>query len=205
MGKVIGDFAGAMTTVLTLIGDQLGLFKDLAENGAADSDGLAERTGIDERYARVAARAARRRLSVRENGGFALPPEHQLAFAQEGGPMFMCGGYEEFYAVLAVVPKLIESFKTGGGVRQSDYPRISGTACAFTAGWHENTWCRSGSRPCRRCRRSSSGRRYADAARGGSRSWLAQRSPTRPSWLRRLRGLVAGAEELAARRALPTA
>ena len=37
--------------------------------------------------------------------------------------MFMCGGYEEFYAVLAVVPKLIESFKTGGGVPQSDYPQ----------------------------------------------------------------------------------
>ena len=52
LGKVIGDYAGAMTTVLTLIGDQLGLFKELAENGPANSEQLAERAGIDERYAR---------------------------------------------------------------------------------------------------------------------------------------------------------
>ena len=38
--------------------------------------------------------------------------------------MFLCGGYEEFYAVLSVVPRLIESFKTGGGVKQSEYPRV---------------------------------------------------------------------------------
>ena len=43
LGKVIGDYAGAMTTVLTLIGDQLGLFKELAENGPANSEQLAER------------------------------------------------------------------------------------------------------------------------------------------------------------------
>jgi hypothetical protein len=104
MGKVIGDFAGAMTTILTLIGDQLGLFKDLAANGAADSDGLAERTGINERYAREWLHGLHAAgYLVRENGGFALPPEHQLAFAHEGGPMFMCRGYEEFYVRRAAV------------------------------------------------------------------------------------------------------
>ena len=140
VGKVIGDFAGAMTTVLTLIGDQLGLFKELAENGPANSEQLAERAGIDERYARewLHGLHAAGYLTT-DNGGFALPAEHQLAFAQEGGPMFLCGGYEEFYAMLAVVPKLIESFKTGGGVPQSDYPQEFWNGLRrFTAGWHEN-------------------------------------------------------------------
>jgi hypothetical protein len=140
LGKVIGDFAGAMNTVLTLIGDQLGLFKELAENGAANSDQLAERAGIDERYAREWLHGLHAAgYLTRENGGFALPPEHQLAFAQEGGPMFLCGGYEEFYAMLAVVPQLIESFKTGGGVPQSEYPEYFWNGLRrFTAGWHEN-------------------------------------------------------------------
>ena len=140
LGKVIGDFAGAMTTVLTLIGDQLGLFKELAENGAANSEELAERAGIDERYAREWLHGLHAAgYLTRQNGGFALPPEHQPAFAQEGGPMFLCGGYEEFYAVLAVVPQLVESFKSGGGVPQSEYPHYFWNGLRrFTAGWHEN-------------------------------------------------------------------
>ena len=140
VGKVIGDFAGAMTTILTLIGDQLGLFKELAANGAADSHQLAQRAGIDERYAREWLHGLHAAgYLTRENGGFALPPEHQLAFAQEGGPMFLCGGYEEFYGVLAVVPQLIESFKTGGGVAQDQYPQQFWRGLGrFTAGWHEN-------------------------------------------------------------------
>src|SRR5262245_5895815 len=82
LGKVIGDVAGAMTTILTLIGDQLGLFKDLAEHGAANSTQLAERTGIDERYAREWLHGLHAAGYVtRENGGFALPPEHQLVLA----------------------------------------------------------------------------------------------------------------------------
>jgi SAM-dependent methyltransferase len=140
LGKVIGDYAGAMTTVLTLIGDQLGLFKELAENGSANSEQLAERAGIDERYARewLHGMHAAGYLTT-DNGGFALPAEHQLAFAQEGGPTFMGGFYEEFYALLAVVPKVIESFKTGGGVPQSDYPKAFWNGVRrSTAGWHEN-------------------------------------------------------------------
>ena len=140
MGKVIGDFSGAMSTVLTAVGDKLGLFAELAENGPATSEELAERAGIDERYARewLNGLAAAGYLE-RENGSFVLPPEHQPVFAQEGGPMFICGGFQEFYAVAAVLPKIVESFRNGGGVAQSDYPEDFWEGLRrFTAGWHEN-------------------------------------------------------------------
>ena len=53
--------------------------------------------------------------------------------------MFLCGGYEEFYGILGVVPQLIESFKNGGGVKQSEYPQYFWNGLRrFTAGWHEN-------------------------------------------------------------------
>src|SRR5688500_17792901 len=52
VGKVLGDTSGAIVTVMAAIGDQLGLFKDLAANGPATSVELAGRVGIDERYTR---------------------------------------------------------------------------------------------------------------------------------------------------------
>ena len=51
-GKVISDVAGAVTLHLCAIGDRLGLFKDLAENGPANPDAFAKRPGIDALYAR---------------------------------------------------------------------------------------------------------------------------------------------------------
>ena len=45
VGKVFGDLAGVTNTAMASIGDQLGLFKNLAEQGPATSTVLAERTG----------------------------------------------------------------------------------------------------------------------------------------------------------------
>jgi 2-polyprenyl-3-methyl-5-hydroxy-6-metoxy-1,4-benzoquinol methylase len=140
LGQVIGDFAGAMTTIQTVIGDRLGLFAELAGNGPATSDELAARAGIDERYAREWLHALHAAGYLEHDGErFVLPDAHQPAFAQEGGPMFLCGGYEELYAVLAVLPKVVESFRTGRGVAQSEYPSEFWSGLRrFTAGWHEN-------------------------------------------------------------------
>ena len=52
MGKVMGDMSGTYVTLLCVLGDRLGLFKDLAAQGPATSDELAIRAGIKERYAR---------------------------------------------------------------------------------------------------------------------------------------------------------
>ncbi len=52
VGKVLADTAGLAVTVMSSIGDRLGLFKNLAEQGSATSTELAERAQINERYAR---------------------------------------------------------------------------------------------------------------------------------------------------------
>ena len=52
IGKVLGDASATLTTVLASLGDRLGLFKDLAAHRASTSAELANRTGIQERYAR---------------------------------------------------------------------------------------------------------------------------------------------------------
>lgn len=142
MGKTIGDFAGAMSTVLTAIGDKLGLFKALAGEGPANGEELAGRTGVDARYATEWLRAlhAAGYLELdRASGRYELPPEHALAFAQERGPMFLCGGYQEFLGAMQILPQLVDAFRDGGGVPQSAYPTDFWDGLSrFTAGWHEN-------------------------------------------------------------------
>jgi hypothetical protein len=51
VGKVVTDVSGLTTTVLASIGDRLELWKALATNGPTTSTELAERAGVNERYA----------------------------------------------------------------------------------------------------------------------------------------------------------
>ena len=50
--EVVEQISGTMTTLLAAIGDRLGLFKNLAEQGPATSAELASRTKLNERYLR---------------------------------------------------------------------------------------------------------------------------------------------------------
>ena len=51
MGKFVGDLGAVMHAATVVVGDQLGLYKGLAE-GPATAEQLAKRTGTDPRYLR---------------------------------------------------------------------------------------------------------------------------------------------------------
>jgi hypothetical protein len=51
LGKAVGDLGAALSATLVLVGDRLGLYKELAK-GAVTSAELARRTGTNERYVR---------------------------------------------------------------------------------------------------------------------------------------------------------
>ena len=122
VGKAMGDFAGATATVLSVLGDRLGLFKALALGGPATSAELAQRASIDERYARewLAGMAAAGYLEHKA-GSFTLPLEHQGLLTDEDGPMFFGGFYECFAAEIGALDRLTDAFRSGGGVPQSAY------------------------------------------------------------------------------------
>src|SRR6201985_3542094 len=54
---------------------------------------------------------------------FGLPAAHAQVLAAEGGPFFMAGAFELTYGYLQPIDRLIEAFRSGGGVPQSAYPR----------------------------------------------------------------------------------
>ena len=89
--KVLGDMAGAVAMNLCVIGDRLGLFKDLASNGAATAADFADRNAVDERYARewLEGLAAAGYLDFStQSSEFSLPVEHARPLAEDTHPLF---------------------------------------------------------------------------------------------------------------------
>jgi SAM-dependent methyltransferase len=142
VGKVLGDASATMSTMLAVLGDRLGLFKDLHTSGPATSAELAARAGIQERYARewLGGMASAGYLTFdAEQGRFQLPAEHAPALAEEAGPYFFGGLYQMVPAMVATLDTLAEAFRAGGGVPYSAYgPDFWDGMDRFTNCWFEN-------------------------------------------------------------------
>lgn len=142
VGKVLADTAALAVTVMSSIGDRLGLFKNLAEQGSATSKELAERAQVHERYARewLGAMASAGYLEYDPaTCRFTLPPEHIPVLAQEGGPVFFGGVQEEVIGLAGPINPLMQAFRNGGGVSMEAYdPSTWEGLTRFTSGWFEN-------------------------------------------------------------------
>ena len=89
VGKVVEQISGTMTTLLAAIGDRLGLFKNLAEQGRQHRLELASRCNLNERYLREWLGGMSTAGYLNYDGAtkrFSLPAEHAPVLAQENGP-----------------------------------------------------------------------------------------------------------------------
>lgn len=124
-GVMMNDLGAAMQGALTYIGDRLGIFKALADAGAVTSAELAERTGLNERYLRewLGAMTAAKYIAYDAAAGrYSMTPEHAMILADENSQFFMGGFMQMIVPEVAMAPKLMESFRTGKGLPQSEYP-----------------------------------------------------------------------------------
>jgi SAM-dependent methyltransferase len=123
--QVSNDIGAAMLGAMSYIGDRLGIFKSLADAGAVTSEELAEHTGLSERYLREwlgAMTAARYVIYDPATHKFTLPAEHAMVLAREESPFFMGGFIQGIIPNLSVTPKVMDAFRSGRGVPQSEYP-----------------------------------------------------------------------------------
>ncbi|MEU5695068.1 class I SAM-dependent methyltransferase [Actinosynnema sp. NPDC020468] len=99
------------------LGTRLGLYEHLRDDPATP-DGLAERAGVDARYARewLEQQAVAGILTVRE-GVYALPPGHAAALTDPDSPTSVAAlALLPVGGIAAALPDLVEAFRTGGGV-----------------------------------------------------------------------------------------
>ena len=94
VGRLVGDVGASVTGALIVLGDQLGLYKAMADGEPVTSQQLAEKTGLRERYLRewLAGQASAGYVDYDEGSdSFSLSPEQAMAFAEEDSPAFFAG------------------------------------------------------------------------------------------------------------------
>ncbi len=143
MGQFVGDFGGAMTAPLVLIGDKLGLYKAMADGEPVTPAQLAERTECRERYIRewLCQQAASGYVEYdAATGTFRLPPEQAMALADEDSPAFIPGAFQLLAAVVKDEPQIAERFRSGEGMgwHEHHHDLYAGTERFFRPGYLAN-------------------------------------------------------------------
>ena len=116
--KVFGLLTGAAVSAMIYLGDRLGLYRALQDTGAVTSDGLAENTGLSERWLRewLRGQGAAGLLEYMGEGRFRISPEMAMILADEDSPKFAAGIFGDLPQRMAVLEKIPDAFKTGMGL-----------------------------------------------------------------------------------------
>ncbi len=145
MGRAVGDIGAAMSAVLVLIGDRLGLYKSMAAAGRAGVTPaeLAARTSTTERYIRewLLNQAAGGYIEYdRASGKYWIPEEQAMALAEEGSPAFVQGAFQVIYSAFMDEGKIEKAFRTGEGLDWGEHHHclFDGTERFFRPGYEAN-------------------------------------------------------------------
>lgn len=141
--KMIHEMGAATSAALVLVGDKLGLYQALAENGPLNSEELAGRTGTTERYVRewLAGQAAAGYVNHdAATGTFEMTAEQAAVFADPDSPVFLAGGFYGIASLFIDEPKITSAFRTGEGVGWEQHSEclFCGTEKFFRPGYMSN-------------------------------------------------------------------
>ncbi|KAB2887454.1 MAG: class I SAM-dependent methyltransferase [Burkholderiaceae bacterium] len=142
MARFVGDIGAVMHAATVAVGDQLGLYKALAE-GPGTAEELARRTQTDARYLRewLSAQAASGYVQYDPaSQRFSMTEEQAFALAQEGSPAFVAGAFQIAVAQFKAIPKMVQAMRTGLGLgwHEHDPSLFQGTERFFRPGYAAN-------------------------------------------------------------------
>jgi SAM-dependent methyltransferase len=140
LGHAVEDLGAAISATLILIGDQLGLYKALAQRPCTAAE-LAVATDTHERY-------VREWLGNQAAGGYveydaasdrySLSEEQALCLADPGGPVDIPGAYSLVEATFHAFERTRDNFRTGAGMEWGEHHPclFRGTERFFRAGYN---------------------------------------------------------------------
>jgi hypothetical protein len=129
MGRLLNSAQGVVDIFAIHIGNQLGLYRALADGGWRTSTELAAEADAHERYVRewLEQQAVTGILEVENEGveprarRFCLPAGHAAALTERDSPHCMMPMVQCTVAVTRPLTALLEAYRTGGGVPLAEY------------------------------------------------------------------------------------
>jgi len=127
--RLFGDALGAMDLLCVYLGDQLGLYRALADAGPSTSADLASVSGVNERYVRewLEQQAMAGILETEDPGAsdadrrYAVPAGHDEVLLDVGGLNNMAPMAQLLVACALPIHAVLDAFRTGEGVPYADY------------------------------------------------------------------------------------
>jgi len=123
--KAVDEVGATLNAALVVMGDRLGYYQALADDGPATPGELAERTNTSEHYARewLNAQAAGGYVEYDPSTGrYTLPPEQIVALTDSSSPAYLPGFFQIALGTVHHTSDTIEAARSGAGI-----------------GWHEHT------------------------------------------------------------------
>jgi SAM-dependent methyltransferase len=138
MGKLVADMGGAAMLANIIVGEELGLYRAMADSQPVSPEELAAKTGCNARLVRewLSAHAASGYMEHRD-GQFRLPEEQALALAVEDSPVYVAGGAVVIAALFHDKDKLVAAMRGDGALPWGDHHpcMFSGTERFFRPGY----------------------------------------------------------------------
>ncbi|MDD0976632.1 class I SAM-dependent methyltransferase [Pseudomonas fontis] len=138
MGKLVGDMGAAAMLANIILGDELGLYKAMADGHPITPEALASKTGCNARLLRewLSAQAASGYVE-HQDGTFRLPEEQAMALAIEDSPVYVAGGASVIAALFHDKDKLVAAMRGDGALAWGDHHpcMFSGTERFFRPGY----------------------------------------------------------------------
>ncbi|MFN0089231.1 MAG: class I SAM-dependent methyltransferase [Acidimicrobiales bacterium] len=123
-GQLVGFMTGGAVCAGVVLGDELGLYRAMADGETRTANEVAAAVGCHPRLVRewLDGQAAAGLVSYdAEQDGYRLGAEAALVLADEDSPAFLAGGVAMFQALFDAVPKLVEAFRGGGGLAWGEH------------------------------------------------------------------------------------
>jgi SAM-dependent methyltransferase len=121
--RLFGALLGTVDMLSIFLGDRLGWYRSLVDDGPATASELAERTGTHPRYARewLEQQAVTGLLTVETEGDaesrrFAIPAATAEVLTDTTSLNYLAPFGRMFAAVGPALPQLLDAYRTGGGV-----------------------------------------------------------------------------------------
>jgi 2-polyprenyl-3-methyl-5-hydroxy-6-metoxy-1,4-benzoquinol methylase len=127
--RIFGSSIGFMEILSIYVGDRLGFYRTLADNGGATGSELADTTGTNERYARewLEQQAVAGILEVEsadaqpEERRYLLPEGHDEVLLERDSLYYAAPFAQQMVGITRPLAAVVEAFRTGGGVPYPDY------------------------------------------------------------------------------------